>query len=102
MVDIFSTFVLNKTLENLNVSGSFLLDKLFPTIQTEEAEEIHFDIDKSKPRLAPFVSPLVAGKVVASDGFETKSFKPAYVKDKRRFDPNAPLKRTIGEKIGGS
>lgn len=102
MVDIFSTFVLNKTLENLNVSGSFLLDKLFPTIQTEEAEEIHFDIDKSKPRLAPFVSPLVAGKVVATDGFETKSFKPAYVKDKRRFDPNAPLKRTIGEKIGGS
>ncbi|WP_375695651.1 major capsid protein, partial [Bartonella sp. AC66GZZY] len=71
-------------------------------IQTEESEEIHFDIDQSKPRLAPFVSPLVAGRVVANEGFTTQSFKPAYVKDKRRFDANTPLKRSIGEKIGGS
>ena len=42
------------------------------------------------------------GKVVSAEGFETRSFKPAYVKDKRRFDPNAPLKRLIGETIGGS
>ena len=66
------------------------------------SEEIHFDIDQSKPRLAPFVSPLVAGKVVDGEGFESKSFKPAYVKDKRRFDPNTPLKRQLGETLGGS
>lgn len=100
-IDIFGTHVLNKTVEQLNSSASFLLDTFFGQVQTEDSEEIHFDIDKSKPRLAPFVSPLVAGKVVANEGYETKSFKPAYVKDKRRFDPNAPLKRTIGEKIGG-
>ena len=32
----------------------------------------------------------------------TKSFKPAYAKDKRRFDPTRPLKRSIGERIGGT
>jgi hypothetical protein len=48
------------------------------------------------------VSPLVAGKVVDDEGFSTKSFKPAYAKDKRRFDPSRPLKRAIGEKIGGT
>ncbi len=102
MIDIFSTHVLNRTVEHLERSASFLLDTFFGSVQTEDSEEIHFDIDKSRPRLAPFVSPLVAGKVVDEEGFETKSFKPAYVKDKRRFDPNAPLKRLVGEKIGGA
>lgn len=101
-MDIFSTHVLNRVVEHLDRPASFLLDKFFPSIQTEDSEEIHFDIDKSKPRLAPFVSPLVQGKVVTSEGFETKSFRPAYVKDKRRFDPSAPLKRQIGESIGGN
>ncbi len=81
MVDIFSTFVLNRTVEHLERPASFLLDTFFGSIQTEESEEIHFDIDQSKPRLAPFVSPLVAGRVVANEGFTTQSFKPAYVKD---------------------
>ncbi len=101
-MDIFSTYVLNRVVENLQRPASFLLDMFFPAIQTEDSEEIHFDIDQSKPRLAPFVSPLVAGKVVAGEGFESKSFKPAYVKDKRRFDASAPLKRQLGETIGGT
>ncbi|WNO10430.1 major capsid protein [Teredinibacter sp. KSP-S5-2] len=101
-MDIFSTFVLNRVVESLHRPASFLLDAFFPSVQTEDSEEIHFDIDQSKPRLAPFVSPLVEGKVVAEEGYQTYSFKPAYVKDKRRFNPNAPLKRAIGETIGGS
>ena len=100
-IDIFNTHVLTKVVEKLERPSSFLLDVFFGQEQTEDSEEIHFDIDKSKPKLTPFVSPLVAGKVVDDEGFTTKSFKPAYAKDKRRFDPNAPLKRTIGEKIGG-
>jgi hypothetical protein len=101
-VDIFSTHVLTRVVENLNRPSSFLLDSFFGSEQTEESEEIHFDIDKSKPRLTPFVSPLVAGQVVDDEGYVTKSFKPAYAKDKRRFDPLRPLKRSIGEKIGGT
>lgn len=42
------------------------------------------------------------GKVVDGGGYQTKSFKPAYVKDKRRFDANIPYKRVAGETIGGS
>lgn len=56
----------------------------------------------SKPHISPFVSPLLPGKVVDSGGYQTKSFKPAYVKDKRRFDANIPYKRMAGEIIGGS
>jgi hypothetical protein len=101
-IDIFNTHILTKVVEKLDRPASFLLDVFFGQEQTEDAEEIHFDIDKSKPRLTPFVSPLVAGKVVDDEGFMTKSFKPAYAKDKRRFDPLRPLKRSIGEKIGGT
>ena len=101
-MDIFATAVLARVVESLNRPQSFLLDAFFPQVQTEVSEEIHFDIDSSRPTLAPFVSPLVAGKAQVEDGFTTKSFKPAYVKEKRRFNPNDPMKRQIGEAIGGT
>lgn len=102
MENIFSTAVLNKTVEYLPRPSSFILDTFFPMVQAEESEEIHFDIDKSKPRITPFVHPTKAGKVIPNLGFETAVFKPAYAKDKRIFQPNGPLKRMIGEKIGGN
>lgn len=101
-VDSFDTAVLNRVVESLPRPNSFILDSFFPMIQAEESEEIHFDIDKSKPRITPFVHPTKAGKVIPNLGFETAMFKPAYAKDKRAFQPNAPLKRSIGETIGGN
>lgn len=100
-MDIFSTHVLSKVVENLHSPSSFLLDMFFPQEQRSETEEIYFDTQESKPRISPFVSPLMPGKVVEHEGYRTKSFKPAYVKDKRRFTPDMPFKRMAGEKIGG-
>lgn len=102
MPDLFSTNVLNGVVADLKRPSSFLLDRFFPNVQTETSEEIHFDVDDAKRRLAPFVSPLVEGKIVAGRGYTTNTFKPAYIKDKRVFDSNRPLKRSIGEQIGGS
>lgn len=101
-MDIYETAVLRKVVEDLDQPSSFLLDTYFREQQTEQSEEIHFDIDLSKPRLTPFVSPLKAGIVVQSEGHKTKSFRPAYAKDKRHFKPDTPLKRAIGEQIGGN
>ena len=101
-MDIFSTNVLAKVVERLHTPSSFLLDTFFPNVQTSDKEEIFFDVTDSKPHISPFVSPLLPGKVVDSGGYQTKSFKPAYVKDKRRFDANIPYKRVAGEIIGGS
>lgn len=96
------TAVLTRTINILDEPSSFLLDMFFPTVQTEPgSEEIHFDIDKERPRLAPFVHPTVAGQIVEDEGYATKSFKPAYVKDKRRITPGDLMKRSIGERIGG-
>ncbi len=102
MADLFSTNVLTGVIRNLKPAPSFLLDRYFGTIQTETSEEIHFDVDDGKRTIAPFVSPVVAGQVMISRGFTTHTFKPAYVKPKHVFDPSRPLKRAMGEQIGGS
>lgn len=102
MADLYSTDVLMGVVQDLKTPTSWLLDRYFGAMFTDPSEEIHFDLIPGKRRIAPFVSPLVEGKLVDSKGFETKTFKPAYIKDKRIFDSSRPFKRAIGEKIGGS
>jgi len=75
--------------------------KYFTRIIESEAEEIRFDIEGEDIRLAPFVSPLVAGKIVEGQTYATRSFRPAYIKDKTIFTPQAAMKRRMGEAIGG-
>jgi hypothetical protein len=101
-MDIFTTAVLNRVVSELPAPAPFILNSFFRNIQTETSEEIHFDVDSSRRRLAPFVAPIVAGKVVLDKGYTTKTFTPAYIKDKRVFDANRPFKRAIGERIGGN
>ena len=101
-VDVFSTDVLTAVLQSLLGNPQFLLDRFFGITQAEASEQIHFDVMQGKRRVSPFVSPLVEGQVVASQGFVTNTFTPAYIKDKRVFDMNRPLKRSAGEQIGGT
>jgi hypothetical protein len=44
---------------------------------------------------------LVEGKLVESRKYQTNRFKPAYIKDKRAPDLRKPVRRQIGERIGG-
>lgn len=101
MADLFSTSTLQAVVQNLKVPQSGFLDAYFKQIMEEDTEEIHFDVDNNPRRIAPYVSPLLPGKVVQSRGYQTKTFKPAYVKDKRVFTPNNALKRAMGERVGG-
>lgn len=100
-MDIFNTAVLAHVVAYLPQPSNFLLNTFFPFEQREQTEEIHFEVDQGRRRIAPFVSPLVAGVVQDSNGRIVNSLKPAYVKDKREFDPSAPLRRALGEQIGG-
>lgn len=102
MADLYSTDTLNAVVADMRRTPAFFVNTYFPMVQQDQTEEIHFDSQNSPRRIAPFVSPLVAGKIVESQGYKTSTFKPAYVKDKRVFDPNRPLKRSMGEQIGGS
>lgn len=108
-IDTFQTATLNRVVRQLPEPDSFLLNGVgagfngfVPEIQTEDSEEIHFDREEESRRITPFVSPIRSGRVVKSAGFTTESFQPAYAKDKRVFEPDAPMKRSMGEQIGGS
>jgi hypothetical protein len=102
MANEFTTNVLAGVIADLPEPEAFLLNTFYRSVIEDPSEEIHFDIDKSKPRITPLVSPLVAGRVVQDRAYQTTTFKPAYAKDKRRFNPSAPLRRALGERIGGT
>lgn len=102
-LDIFTTGVLMRIVAPLEIDpAAFFLNRFFATEQVEESEEIHFDVTDEQPRISPFVSPLKAGRIVEHEGYTTNTFKPAYVKDKRMWDPDAPIKRVPGEQPLGS
>lgn len=98
---IYDTNVLIQVVPNLKRPTKFLLDKFFPNVVMSDSEYVSIDVDIGKRRLAPFVSPLVEGKLVEQRRYQTNTFKPAYVKDKRAPDLRKPVRRMIGERIGG-
>lgn len=100
-MDIFTLAVLRRVVSELPPPQPFILNSFFREEQRETTDEIHFDVESGRRRLAPFVAPIVAGQVVAQNGYTTQTFKPAYIKDKRVFDSNRAFKRAIGERIGG-
>jgi hypothetical protein len=96
-----TTAKLVQVVPNLMRSQKFLLDRFFPNIVEADTEEIAIDIEVGLRRMSPFVSPLMQGKLVEARGFRTDRFRPAYVKDKRVPDLRRPVRRQMGERIGG-
>jgi hypothetical protein len=101
-MDLFSTNILTRVVNNLFIPSGFLSSRYFGVEITEQSEEIHFDKAGRSRKLAPFVSPVVEGQIVEEQGYTTDTVKPAYIKPKTAFDPLRPLKRVIGEAIAGS
>jgi hypothetical protein len=101
-MDIFSTQYLSEVVRNVKRVPSFFLDTFFSRVQNFVTEEVYFDEVTENPRVAPFVHPMQAGKIIESQGFQTKSFKPAYVKPLLAFTPNQAIKRMAGEALSGS
>lgn len=97
----FTTQDLVKVLPFIDQPRSFLLDTFFPEVVESESEKIEFHKLVGKRRITPLVHPTRAGKIVDNQSYEAVTFSPAYAKDKRRWDPGAPLRRTAGERIGG-
>lgn len=90
-----------ESLENEPIT--FLLDRYFSEQEFSTDERIYFDVIDKVRRLAPFVSPLMEGKLMEHRGFETRSIEPAYVKPKSMIDPNQHMfKRRPGEPFAGN
>lgn len=103
-MDIFSVGVLNRVVEQLvpDIAYGYFTRTFFPGEQIENGTVVHLDVRKRSKRLAPFVSPYVQGQIVEKQGFHTELIEPAYIKDKRVFDPNTPFVRSFGEPLNGN
>lgn len=98
--DLYGTADMLDVLRVTPVESSYWLDNWFATARQFDTAEIMFDKLKTTRKLAPFVSPVVQGRVMKSGGFETFSFAPAYVKPKHIVDPNRQFTRRAGEVPG--
>lgn len=101
-IGTFSTHTLAGVVQTLRPPRSFWLDTCFPNIITFETEDINFDVVAEGMELAPFVSPMASSKPIKSRGYDTKTFRPAYVKMKHVIDATQPIKRRPGEAYTGT
>ena len=102
MPGTYSSDALIAVVDGLKRPIPSLLQRYFPVQIAQATEFINFDIITKTRRIAPFVHPRVAGKVVKDQGYQTKTFQPAYIKPKSEFDPAKALERIAGEPIGGN
>lgn len=100
-MDIYSTGAIRGVVRALSTPTPALFKYFFRNVIQSQEEEIIFDVEQRRRRVSPFVAPHIGGKLVASSGYRAERFKPAYIKDKRALDPTRPLKRAMGEQIGG-
>jgi hypothetical protein len=100
--DLYTTATLLGVVRVTPIESSYWLDNFFGRQLTFDTEQIMFDRIETNRRLAPFVSPVVQGRVMRTQGYETRAFRPAYSKPKHIVDPNRMFARGIGEDIGGS
>lgn len=74
---------------------------MFPRVITFDTPEIFFDkVDLDYRKIAPFVAPNVQGRPSKLSGYNSVSFKPAYIKLKDPVDPNMLIERKAGEALG--
>lgn len=98
-IELYDTMTLLGVLDRQQTDPLFFL-QFFPDAILFETEKIMFDeLSDDRYVLAPFVAPHVEGRVMAKGGFDTRSFKPAYVKPKHDLDVTQAFKRRAGESL---
>lgn len=98
----FTTATLLGVVSALDPYNNFNLNLLFNRVALFDTERIEFDEIFPDQTLAPFVSPVLAGKANTAEGGVKKSFRPPYIKPKDVIKPDRVLMRQPGEDPGGS
>lgn len=101
-MDLYSTSTLQALLLKTDEFSPYLTNFFCPNEFTFETEKVMFDKVFEDNTIAPYVSPMVAGKVNRKDGFSTMEFAVPYVKDLDQITAEDGVKRSAGEAITGS
>ncbi len=82
----------------IDVGNSFFLN-YFPYSQTHTQDLIAFDERKDSLLVTPYAHPRAEAPTIEKESYETRHLKPAYLKDKREFDPHELSFRSFGENL---
>lgn len=93
---IFESRKLIATANNIKPATTFITDTFFKKVDVNSAENIDVEIRDGKRKLAPFVSPLIEGKLEPSLGKQVTSYKPAYIKFKYATEAEQVARETNG------
>jgi len=101
MDPLYSTTALQAVLPTLDRPTAWLRDTIFTNGIQFTTSEIAFDKVAKRRKIAPFVSPNVAGKARRARGRSVETFEPPYVKPKDELSPDENFVRLAGEDFNG-
>lgn len=97
----YETWELDAMVAQIERPNPWLATRFFNRERLFGTKTIEFDLLDRGRRLAPFVSPVVAGKPMRREGFRTKQLTPAYIKPTDLVLPQDGFTRRPGEPYGG-
>ena len=95
----YSTRTLLEAFEAGPVVSTFLRDTFFKGREYPPTSTVEFDFRRGRRKMAPFVAPLVGGKVMERQGFETRFFKAPRIAPVRALRTPDLEPRLLGETI---
>jgi hypothetical protein len=97
MPAIYDKRVLLGVVRQMEKPRTFLRDTFFTQVRTSPTEKIEIDIVRGNRKVAPFVHPVIGGKVMKNQGFETKDYKPPLVAPEKVIRASDLQSRNAGE-----
>ena len=98
-VSLFQTRTMMDALDQRQGPTTFLLRTFFAGEKIFGTTAVDIEIIKGKQRLAPFVAPVMAGKLMENEGRTISSFEPPYVKPLKTLKPSDLIPPAAGETI---
>lgn len=98
-ISIYDPRTMLEAIEQMLPVNTFLKSTFFKNSRTFLTENVDVDYNKGRRRMAPFVSPKLAGKVMERDGFTTNTYKPALIKPLRPITVEDLQIRSFGENV---
>lgn len=102
ILETYSTIQLMQMVSEKDQFSTYLQSFFCPAQVFFDTEEVAFDKIFEGNTLAPYCSPLVAGKVNTKSGYKTNKYTVPYVKDLDQVTPADGVKRAAGENFTGT
>lgn len=98
-VSIYDPRTMGRVVTKLPPAHTFFRSTFFRNEETFVTKEVDVDFVKGSRKVAPYVHPVIGGKTVPNEGYETKSYKPPLVAPDIITTIDDLLNRQPGESI---